>query len=173
MLCQVAGQTFPLPRVWFVFQQTKFILADTGGKERFVRLEFPSEGSFRSYLGCRGLEDETAVAVAAERWGANVLDIPMPPFMKLFAEHAVAPFFVFQVRGREIGREGERERKDRYGLIFEERISSHRFTFFSRLSGLSFFCLSYLLVVHEAGTQQLFENRVFPRYSSQTTHSRR
>lgn len=106
---QVAGQIFPLPEVWFVFQQTKFVFTNAGGKNGFVRLEFPSEGSFQAYLECRGLRDEAALAVAAERWGANVLDIPMPPFMKLFAEHAVAPFFVFQVRGGEGGSEGGRE----------------------------------------------------------------
>lgn len=88
---------FALPELWFVFQQTKFVLSNGGGKEGFVRLEFPSEGSFRAYLGCRGLRDEAEVAVATERWGRNVLDIPMPAFMTLFAEHAVAPFFVFQV----------------------------------------------------------------------------
>lgn len=96
---QVAGQTFSLPELWFVFHQTKFVFADAGGKQGFVRLEVPSEGSFQAYLGCRGLKDEAALAVAQERWGPNVLDIPMPPFMELFAEHAVAPFFVFQVRG--------------------------------------------------------------------------
>lgn len=107
--CQVAGQRFSLPEVWFVFQQTKFVFTDAGGKQGFVRLEYPSEGSFEAYLGCRGLRDETALEVAAERWGANVLGIPMPAFMTLFAEHAVAPFFVFQVRG---GRKGEREVED-------------------------------------------------------------
>ena len=101
---QVAGQQFSIPDVWFVFQQTKFVFTDTGGKQGFVRLEFPSEGSFQAYLGCRGLRDETALTLAEERWGPNVLDIPMPPFMKLFAEHAVAPFFVFQVRD-----DGQRE----------------------------------------------------------------
>lgn len=38
------------------------------------------------------------MAAAEERWGPNVLDIPMPAFIDLFAEHAVAPFFVFQVK---------------------------------------------------------------------------
>lgn len=97
---QVAGQRFSLPEVWFVFHQTKYVFADAGGKQGFVRLEYPSEGSFQAYLGCRGLKGQAALAVAAERWGPNVLDIPMPSFMKLFAEHAVAPFFVFQVRER-------------------------------------------------------------------------
>ncbi|CAM9633166.1 unnamed protein product [Ectocarpus sp. 4 AP-2014] len=60
-------------------------------------MEYPSEGSLEAYLGCRGWGDEAALAAAAERWGPNVLDIPMPAFMTLFAEHAVAPFFVFQI----------------------------------------------------------------------------
>lgn len=82
-----------------MFQQTKFVFTDAGGKQGFVRLEYPSEGSFEAYLGCRGWGDKTALAAATERWGSNVLDIPMPAFMTLFAEHAVAPFFVFQVGG--------------------------------------------------------------------------
>lgn len=94
---QIAGQGFALPELWFVFQQTKFVFTDAGGKQGFVRMEYPSEGSFEAYLGCRGWGDEAALAAAAERWGSNVLDIPMPAFMTLFAEHAVAPFFVFQV----------------------------------------------------------------------------
>lgn len=89
---------FALPEIWFVFQQTKFVFSDAKGKQEFRRLEFPSEGSFQAYLACRGLKDEAAMTVAAERWGPNVLDIPMPAFMELFAEHAVAPFFVFQVK---------------------------------------------------------------------------
>ncbi|CAM9479792.1 unnamed protein product, partial [Hapterophycus canaliculatus] len=99
----VAGQAFSVPEVWFSFQQTKFVFTDADaegkgkGKRCFVRLEYPSEGSFRAYLACRGLRDEEALSAATERWGPNVLDIPMPPFMKLFAEHAVAPFFVFQI----------------------------------------------------------------------------
>ncbi|CAM9985872.1 unnamed protein product, partial [Ectocarpus fasciculatus] len=94
---EVAGQGFALPELWFVFQQNKFVFTDAGGKQGFVRLEYPSEGSFEAYLGCRGWRDEAALAAAAERWGPNVLDIPMPAFMTLFAEHAVAPFFVFQI----------------------------------------------------------------------------
>lgn len=95
---KIAGQAFSLPELWFVFQQTKFVFGNDDGKESFARLEFPSEGSFQAYLGCRGLRDEAAVEVAMERWGRNVLDIPMPAFLELFAEHAVAPFFVFQVQ---------------------------------------------------------------------------
>ncbi|CAB1113837.1 unnamed protein product [Ectocarpus sp. CCAP 1310/34] len=93
----IAGQGFALPELWFVFQQTKFVFTDAGGKQGFVRMEYPSEGSLEAYLGCRGWGNKAAQAAAAERWGPNVLDIPMPAFMTLFAEHAVAPFFVFQI----------------------------------------------------------------------------
>lgn len=98
-LRQIAGKSYTLPDLWFVFQQTKFVHSKAAGKgkEGFMRLEYPSEGSFQAFLGCRGLKDERALGVAMERWGTNVLDIPMPSFGKLFAEHAVAPFFVFQV----------------------------------------------------------------------------
>jgi len=82
----VAGQAFGLPDLWFVFQQTKFVYTTFDGKRGFRRLEYPIKGSCRAYLGCRGLEDAASLSFAMERWGPNELDIPLPPFSKLFGE---------------------------------------------------------------------------------------
>lgn len=97
---QVAGQSFARPALWFTFQQTKFVYGSerSGRGNCFSRLQYPAEATFESYLACRGFENEAALALARDRWGRNVLNIPMPAFMDLFAEHAVAPFFVFQVK---------------------------------------------------------------------------
>jgi len=38
-----------------------------------------------------------SVPTLLEEYGKNICDIPIPRFTELFAEHAVAPFFVFQI----------------------------------------------------------------------------
>ncbi|CAM9445897.1 unnamed protein product [Discosporangium mesarthrocarpum] len=87
-----------------MFQQTKFVHGggvkslEVGEAKGFRRLDYPVQGSFRSYLASGGVRDADALSRSRECWGANVLDIPMPSFGELFTEHAVAPFFVFQVR---------------------------------------------------------------------------
>ncbi|CAM9782569.1 unnamed protein product, partial [Choristocarpus tenellus] len=99
---EAAGQRFALPEVWFIFQQTKFVHGDMeamggGGEKGFRRLDYPVQGSFRAYLASEGTKNIGALARARERWGENILDIPMPAFSELFVEHALAPFFMFQV----------------------------------------------------------------------------
>lgn len=49
---------------------------------------------YRAWLG---LINDHDVQATMEKYGKNILDIPMPQFNELFKEHAVAPFFVFQV----------------------------------------------------------------------------
>lgn len=44
----------------------------------------------------RGLSEEEAKASVAT-YGMNRFDIPKPTFAELFKEHAVAPFFIFQI----------------------------------------------------------------------------
>ncbi|KAI8852835.1 hypothetical protein BC829DRAFT_424798 [Chytridium lagenaria] len=66
-------------------------------KKQFVKLRFPfSDGKPVSYFnGSRGLATGHQVKEALDTYGANKFDIPLPTFMELFQEHAVAPFFVF------------------------------------------------------------------------------
>jgi len=44
----------------------------------------------------RGLNEAQAKTSAAT-YGMNRFDIPKPTFVELFKEHAVAPFFIFQI----------------------------------------------------------------------------
>ncbi|KAK9718854.1 putative cation-transporting ATPase 1 [Basidiobolus ranarum] len=81
----------------FFFQKKKYIFS----KERqcFERLQYPCEnqpplGVFQS---SKGLESEEMVNAGLIKYGHNRFDIPLPTFQELFAEHLVAPFFVFQL----------------------------------------------------------------------------
>lgn len=68
-----------------------------GEKKGFKRLDYPTSGSFEDYFACKGHKSLDSCKFAENRWGLNVLDIPVQMFSDLFAEHATAPFFVFQV----------------------------------------------------------------------------
>lgn len=65
----------------------------------FRRLPYPADGQpeIGHIQAHTGLADEEALREAYTTYGRNVFDIPVPTFASLFAQHAVAPFFVFQV----------------------------------------------------------------------------
>lgn len=46
---------------------------------------------------CRYGTDAKAAA-AAQKYGLNVFEVPIPAFLALLKEQMLAPFFVFQVR---------------------------------------------------------------------------
>jgi hypothetical protein len=52
---------------------------------------------FETYLRASGYGSPERVAAAAEIWGLNRFEVPLPPFQKLLAEQMLAPFFVFQL----------------------------------------------------------------------------
>lgn len=54
----------------------------------------PTIGHFQSF---RGLEKQSELTRVEQHYGTNTFDIPVPTFTELFKEHAVAPFFVFQI----------------------------------------------------------------------------
>ncbi|CAK0833011.1 unnamed protein product [Prorocentrum cordatum] len=64
--------------------------------QTFERLRFCVTASLETYVNSNGLAQQQ-VADAMRKFGPNVYDIPLPTFSELFQEHAVAPFFVFQV----------------------------------------------------------------------------
>lgn len=80
---------------FFTFQGTKFV-ATPEEPDTFKPLPFPVRLPLEVYAQSTGLTGR-AVAVAAARYGTNDADVPLPEFWTLFTEHAVAPFFVFQV----------------------------------------------------------------------------
>ena len=81
----------------FVFQKKKFIF-DTD-KKTFREVVFPIDDrpQLVEYQKTKGLTSDKALANAERLFGFNRFDIPIPSFLELFKEHAVAPFFVFQI----------------------------------------------------------------------------
>ncbi|KDN43683.1 putative SPF1-P-type ATPase [Tilletiaria anomala UBC 951] len=65
----------------------------------FRRLPYPPDSApvLQQFQGSTGLTTDAQVQQALDTYGNNTFNIPVPTFIGLFAEHAVAPFFVFQV----------------------------------------------------------------------------
>ncbi|WFD01133.1 putative cation-transporting ATPase 1 [Malassezia yamatoensis] len=96
----------------FVCQADKYVLAVPDSKASvlsitaspdireptFRRLLYPADvhPAFSEFLDSPGLNAEQ-IQEARKLYGNNLLEIPVPKFWDLFFEHAVAPFFVFQV----------------------------------------------------------------------------
>ena len=62
----------------------------------FRLLDFPDNEEFITYLSSHGHSLST-LQEAKQKWESNDLHMEIPSFWELFAEHATAPFFVFQV----------------------------------------------------------------------------
>ena len=63
----------------------------------FTRLEYPTSNPLSTYRNAKGMASKTMHASTMEYYGANKIELPIPPFLELFSEHLLAPFFVFQV----------------------------------------------------------------------------
>jgi cation-transporting ATPase 13A1 len=50
-----------------------------------------------TYQKSRGITSASELSRIHQHYGNNTFDIPVPTFTELFKEHAVAPFFVFQI----------------------------------------------------------------------------
>ena len=81
-------------RIFFSFQQTKYVWDKA--KQSFSPLAYPIDRPVMSYYQDPGLRGGL-VTEAVSRYGENRFAIPLPSFLELFQEHAVAPFFVFQM----------------------------------------------------------------------------
>ncbi|CAN3360603.1 endoplasmic reticulum transmembrane helix translocase [Diutina catenulata] len=80
----------------FLFQKRRHLWDEK--LQKFAPPQFPIDdpeiklGVFQKDQGLSGDTERLA-----KTYGKNVFDIPVPTFMELFKEHAVAPFFVFQI----------------------------------------------------------------------------
>ncbi|KAK9762137.1 putative cation-transporting ATPase 1 [Basidiobolus ranarum] len=81
----------------FFFQKKKYIYSKE--KQSFERLQYPCENQppLSVFQSSKGLENEESIHTGLTKYGHNRFDIPLPTFQELFAEHLVAPFFVFQL----------------------------------------------------------------------------
>ncbi|KAH7098014.1 hypothetical protein BKA62DRAFT_714380 [Auriculariales sp. MPI-PUGE-AT-0066] len=80
----------------FTYNHETYSLLSTG---EFAPTPFPcaAQPAVGEFLTRNALTPHLDVAALTAKYGSNKFDIPIPKFMELFVEHAVAPFFVFQV----------------------------------------------------------------------------
>ena len=85
--------------VSFLFQKRRFLYDEAKGT--FAPLEFKMDLEPKPLIGefleSRGIRKKDELERLQRHYGSNIFDIPVPTFSELFKEHAVAPFFVFQI----------------------------------------------------------------------------
>lgn len=92
---QVGGKT----NTSFLFQKRRFLYDPEAQSFRTLQYDIdvepkPTIGSFQA---SRGIDKQSELTRIEQHYGINTFDIPVPTFTELFKEHAVAPFFVFQI----------------------------------------------------------------------------
>ncbi|CAG8588606.1 7711_t:CDS:10 [Funneliformis caledonium] len=81
----------------FFYQKKKYVW--DFDKKMFNKLRYPADQNpvVSIFQNAKGLETVNEIKSVQETYGFNRFDIPVPTFRELFKEHAVAPFFVFQL----------------------------------------------------------------------------
>ncbi|KAJ6011003.1 ATPase P-type K/Mg/Cd/Cu/Zn/Na/Ca/Na/H-transporter [Penicillium sp. IBT 35674x] len=83
----------------FLFQKRRFLYYPE--RRTFAPLSYALDAepkpALKHFQQSKGLTTKAEVDDIQEHYGDNTFDIPVPGFVELFQEHAVAPFFVFQV----------------------------------------------------------------------------
>ncbi|KAI9816283.1 MAG: hypothetical protein M1827_001885 [Pycnora praestabilis] len=83
----------------FLFQKRRFLYtAETNSFAPLAyALDIDPKPLIRTFQQSHGLTSTGEISKLQQHYGDNTFDIPVPTFSELFKEHAVAPFFVFQV----------------------------------------------------------------------------
>ncbi|PGG95490.1 hypothetical protein AJ79_10027 [Helicocarpus griseus UAMH5409] len=83
----------------FLFQKRRFLYSPD--KKCFAPLSYAIDAEpkplLKTFQQSQGLKTDKELDEIHNHYGDNTFDIPVPTFTELFKEHAVAPFFVFQV----------------------------------------------------------------------------
>lgn len=83
----------------FLFQKRRFLYYPE--RKCFAPLSYVLDSdpkpAIKTFQQSRGLTSKEEIDRVHHHYGDNTFDIPVPSFIELFKEHAVAPFFVFQV----------------------------------------------------------------------------
>ncbi|KAI4232907.1 MAG: hypothetical protein LQ349_004708 [Xanthoria aureola] len=83
----------------FLFQKRRFLYNPESGT--FAPLSYDIDKSppppIKTFQASKGLASEKEIDRLQQHYGDNTFDIPVPTFTELWKEHAVAPFFVFQM----------------------------------------------------------------------------
>ena len=95
----IRDQTGGKLNISFLFQKRRFLYYPE--KNNFAPLTYalddPIKPLIETFQDSEGLTTKAEIERLQEHYGSNTFDIPVPTFLELFQEHAVAPFFVFQV----------------------------------------------------------------------------
>ncbi|KAI0542576.1 hypothetical protein GGR58DRAFT_452786 [Xylaria digitata] len=83
----------------FLFQKRRFLYDPSKQSFSPLTYEIDAEPKPRidKFQKCQGIATQAELSRLEQYYGSNTFDIPVPTFTELFKEHAVAPFFVFQV----------------------------------------------------------------------------
>ncbi|KAG8626113.1 hypothetical protein KVT40_006514 [Elsinoe batatas] len=83
----------------FLFQKRRFIYSPEHRTFKTLTYALDKEPKplIREFQESPGLGTQSQVTSLLQNFGPNTFDIPVPSFMELFQEHAVAPFFIFQI----------------------------------------------------------------------------
>ncbi|KAI9726714.1 MAG: hypothetical protein M1834_008649 [Cirrosporium novae-zelandiae] len=102
-----AAQIVPLDRekvdgqevISFFFQKRRFIydIEKHAFAPRYFALDIEPKPFLRTFQQSYGLTSKAESDRVHHHYGNNAFDIPIPTFLELWKEHAVAPFFVFQI----------------------------------------------------------------------------
>ena len=83
----------------FLFQKRRFLYDYE--QNTFAPLAYAIDAeprpSIKTFTESQGLSTQAEIDRIHEHYGDNTFDIPVPTFTELWKEHAVAPFFVFQI----------------------------------------------------------------------------
>ncbi|SCU97182.1 LADA_0H04940g1_1 [Lachancea dasiensis] len=82
-------------QVFFQFQKKRFLLDQETGVFSTPKFLVDEAPKLEVFQNCKGHSGD--LTHARRVYGTNSFDIPIPSFTELFKEHAVAPFFVFQI----------------------------------------------------------------------------
>ncbi|KAL1960659.1 hypothetical protein VTO42DRAFT_7238 [Malbranchea cinnamomea] len=86
-------------KISFWFQKRRFLYYPE--RKCFAPLQYALDAKdkplLKTFQETRGLQTPAQIEEVHNHYGDNTFDIPVPTFVELFKEHAVAPFFVFQV----------------------------------------------------------------------------
>ena len=94
-ICQSKGKK----ETSFLFQKRRFYYDPS--KQNFAPLSYAIDTEprplIRTFQESNGLTSAKRVKDTLQHYGTNTFDIPVPTFTELWKEHAVAPFFIFQL----------------------------------------------------------------------------
>lgn len=83
----------------FLFQKRRFLYDPA--KKTFSPLTYEIDAEptpqIEKFQKSKGISSQAELTKLEQYYGTNTFDIPVPTFTELFREHAVAPFFVFQI----------------------------------------------------------------------------